>query len=41
MLIKNFNSYRDHRRRDNYRMDCFINYEENLRDWKIKNIINN
>ena len=31
----------EHRKRENYRMDCFINYEQNLRDWKIKNIINN
>ena len=29
------------KRIENHRMDCFINYEQNLRDWKIKNIINN
>jgi hypothetical protein len=31
----------EHKRIENHRMDCFLNYDKNLRDWKIKNIINN
>jgi hypothetical protein len=30
----------DYKRITNHKMDSFIDFEENVRDWKIKNIIN-
>lgn len=40
-LIKHIISkVEDYKRTSNYRMDYFINYEQSVRDWKIKNIIN-
>lgn len=35
--ISKIDSYRD--TRQNHKLDSFINYRENIRDWKIKNIL--
>ena len=29
----------EHKRIENHRMDCFLYYNQNVRDWKIKNIL--
>ena len=35
-IIKKVDEYKT---RQNYKLDSFINYKENIRDWKIKNIL--
>ena len=35
-IIKKVDEYKT---RQNYKFDSFINYKENIRDWKIKNIL--